>query len=232
MKSCKITYTLLYFFFQGEPKQRAQRTQVQQKLESDHPGLQKHPKQQSWVHCMMRHRDCSEGHTELLFSCFGLLFFLGCGGSSGWSGWIAGGDGGDARQLPGGGGVPTAGAAQGIGPLQQELPHPAVPPAEGRAEEPAGGPDWPGGRRVAAESGAGPEGLSKTESLSPCLLRLWSLKNRPCEFLATTFTQSDKMNRNIMFRKHTQSVSEMSSLTKWIRSVLNPKILSAEKCFI
>lgn len=133
----------------------------------------------------MRHRDCSGGDTELWFSCF-VLF----SSSSGWSGRAAGGDGGDARQLPGGGGVPAAGAAQGTGPLQQELPHPAVPPAEGRAEEPASGPDWPGGRRAAEESGAGPEGLWKTESLSLCLLRLWSLGSRPYEFLATTFTQS------------------------------------------
>lgn len=132
----------------------------------------------------MRHRDCSGGDTELWFSCF-VLF----SSSSGWSGRAAGGDGGDARQLPGGGGVPAAGAAQGTGPLQQELPHPAVPPAEGRAEEPASGPDWPGGRRAAEESGAGPEGLWKTESLSPCLLRLWSLGSRPYEFVATTFTQ-------------------------------------------
>lgn len=109
------------------------------------------------MHGVIHPSESSGGDTET-------PVYLFCFISPGWwspgrSGRAAGGDGGDARQLPGGGGVPAAGAAQGAGPLQQELPHPAVPPAEGRAEEPASSPDWPGGRRAAAEFGTGPEGL-------------------------------------------------------------------------
>lgn len=202
MKSCKITYTILFFDFQDEQKHGAQRTQVRQKLESDHPGLQKHPKQQSWAVAWR----VTETVVELtLNSDFPVLFYFLLGWvSSGWSGRAAGRDGGDARQLPGGGGVPAAGAAQGTGPLQQELPHPAVPPAEGRAEKPASGPDWPGGRRAAEESGAGPEGLGKAESLSLWLCKFVKLPLRVC---------CNNFHSKI-------SVSEVSSTP------------SAEKCFV
>ncbi len=88
---------------------------------------------------------------------------------SGWSGRAAGGDGGDARQLPGGGGLPAAGAAEGAGPLKQELPHPAIPPAKGGAEEPAGRTDRPRGRRAAPQSGAGLEGLWECVCVCMCV---------------------------------------------------------------
>ncbi len=76
----------------------------------------------------------------------------------GWSGRVASGDGGDQGQLPGGGGVPAPGTAQGSGPLQQELPDPSVPPAQGWTEEPACSSDWTRGWRASARSGAGPQG--------------------------------------------------------------------------
>lgn len=90
--------------------------------------------------------------------CYKPIEMRGCFFIPGWSGGAASRDGGGSGQLPGGGGVPGAGAAEGTGPSQQELPHPAVPAEEGWAEEPAGGSDGPGGRRSAAQPGAGPEG--------------------------------------------------------------------------
>ena len=60
--------------------------------------------------------------------------------------------------------LPAAGAAAGAGPRQQELPDPAVPPPDGRAEEAEGGGDRAGGRGAYQESGAGPEGEHKVNS--------------------------------------------------------------------
>lgn len=70
------------------------------------------------------------------------------------------GDAGDARHVHGGRRVPAAGAAAAAGPGKQELPHPAVPPAQGGAPQPARGADRPGGRRAHPDIGAGCEGGS------------------------------------------------------------------------